>query len=91
MSNVNNVPYQIYFNHEGRRFFMKTMMQKLYVKVQGALQNQKGAQAIEWIALAGVVIAVFGAVITYFKGNPDGVGKSIGETLGNIIGDLDGK
>ncbi|ASJ57096.1 hypothetical protein BP422_28515 [Brevibacillus formosus] len=69
---------------------MKNMLLRLYVRGQSALQNQKGAQAIEWIALAGVVIAVFGAVMTYFKGNPQEVGKAIGETLSNIIEKLDG-
>ncbi|ATF11090.1 hypothetical protein HPY28_13735 [Brevibacillus sp. HB1.2] len=69
---------------------MKSMMLKWYAKGQGALGNEKGAQAIEWIALAGVVIAVFGAVITYFNGNPALVGESIGDTLSNIIKKLDG-
>ncbi|NRR04438.1 hypothetical protein QIH01_06220 [Brevibacillus brevis] len=69
---------------------MKSMMLKWYVKSQGALRNEKGAQAIEWIALAGVVIAVFGAVMAYFDKDPTLVGESIGDTLSNIIKKLDG-
>ncbi|USG65682.1 hypothetical protein NDK47_26890 [Brevibacillus ruminantium] len=70
---------------------MKTMMQKLYVKVTGALQNEKGAQAVEWIALAGVVIVILGAIQGVFKdGGDTAVGKAVSKTLSNIIKGIKG-
>lgn len=68
---------------------MKNMMQKIYVKFDSALHNQKGAQAIEWIALAGVVIAIFAAVQTVFK-TDKAVGGAVSSTLSAIIQKLAG-
>lgn len=69
---------------------MVTMMRKAYAKVSVSLNNQKGAQAIEWIALAGVVIAVFAAIQTVFKSDTE-VGTAVSTTLSNIIKSLSGK
>ena len=41
------------------------------------LQNEKGAEAIEWIAMAAVVIILLAAVSLVFKQE----GKTIGELL----------
>lgn len=68
---------------------MKAMMQKIYVKFDSALHNEKGAQAIEWIALAGVVIAIFAAIQTVFK-KDNAVGEAISSTLSAIIKKLAG-
>ncbi|GED30379.1 hypothetical protein BCE02nite_15200 [Brevibacillus centrosporus] len=67
---------------------MTNIMQSLYAKVTHSLRNQRGAQAIEWIALAGVILAVFAAIQTVFDGDT-AVGKAVSETLSNIIGKLD--
>ncbi|MFD2368594.1 hypothetical protein ACFSO0_00990 [Brevibacillus sp. GCM10020057] len=67
---------------------MTTIMQSLYAKVTATLNNQRGAQAIEWIALAGVILAVFAAIQTVFKGDT-AVGKAVSDTLSSIIGKLD--
>jgi len=69
---------------------MKRWMQKAYIRVTGALENQKGAQAIEWIALAGVVLAIFAAVQTFFKGD-EAVGKAVSDTLSKIIQNIAGE
>lgn len=63
---------------------MTNMMQKLYVKMDAVLNNQKGAQAIEWIALAGVVLAVFAAIQVVFK-DDESVGGAVSSTLTKII------
>ncbi|UFJ39245.1 hypothetical protein LOK74_14320 [Brevibacillus humidisoli] len=73
---------------------MKRFMQKTYVKAMGALQtlqNQKGAQAIEWIALAGVVLAIFTAIAAYFKDGEQSVGEAVSQTLSDIINGIAGK
>lgn len=68
---------------------MKSLMQQAYVKVDSALHNERGAQAIEWIALAGVVIAIFAAVQAAFKGNTE-VGSAVSTTLSKLIKSLSG-
>ena len=52
------------------------------------LRGENGAQAIEYIALAGAVILLLGAIAIIFKGEG---GKSIGETIVGIIIGLLGK
>ncbi|MED4571644.1 hypothetical protein [Brevibacillus agri] len=63
---------------------MTTMMQKLFVKASFSLRNQKGAQSIEWIALAAVVLAVLGAVATFFS-KDENVGNAVSGTLSDVI------
>ncbi|MBO8164389.1 MAG: hypothetical protein H0Z34_11815 [Brevibacillus sp.] len=71
---------------------MKKWVQKAYVKCMSALQNQNGAQAIEWIALAGVVLAIFSAIIAYFQGNSEAdITDAIDTTISNIIKSISGK
>ncbi|CAJ1004236.1 MULTISPECIES: hypothetical protein [Brevibacillus] len=60
-------------------------IQKWYAKMLVSLNNQKGAQAIEWIALAGVILAIFAAIQLYFNKGETSVGNAISETLSNII------
>lgn len=59
-------------------------IQKWYAKMSVALNNQKGAQAIEWIALAGVILAVFASIQLFFE-DDDVVGNAVSETLSKII------
>ncbi|UFJ62642.1 hypothetical protein [Brevibacillus sedimenti] len=60
-------------------------IQKWYAKMLVSLNNQKGAQAIEWIALAGVILAIFAAIQLYFNNGEESVGEAISKTLSNII------
>jgi Flp pilus assembly pilin Flp len=64
---------------------MKNWMRKMMERFYGALNNQKGAQSIEWIALAAVVLAVLGAIATYFGNDETAVGKAVSGTLKDII------
>jgi Flp pilus assembly pilin Flp len=63
---------------------MTNLVQKWYAKLSVSLDNQKGAQAIEWIALAGVILAVFAAIQTVFK-DDTAVGGAVSSTLSKII------
>jgi hypothetical protein len=56
-----------------------------------SLNNQKGAQAIEWIALAGVILAVFAAVQAYFNDGERNVGNAISNTLSKLIEGIGGE
>lgn len=68
---------------------MTNTIQKFCVKMMGSLNNQKGAQAIEWIALAGVILAVFASIQVFFDGD-SAVGSAVSETLSNIIKGISG-
>lgn len=63
---------------------MTSTIQKWYTKLTVTLHNQKGAQAIEWIALAGVILAVFAAIQVVFK-DDTAVGGAVSSTLSKII------
>jgi Flp pilus assembly pilin Flp len=77
---------KIFYIHEGGFENMLTnTIQKWYAKMLVSLNNQKGAQAIEWIALAGVILAIFAAIQLYFNKGETSVGNAISETLSNII------
>jgi formate hydrogenlyase subunit 3/multisubunit Na+/H+ antiporter MnhD subunit len=67
---------------------MTNTIQKVYAKVLVTLNNQKGAQAIEWIALAGVVLAVFVAVQGFFAKGEDSVGRAIAGALSRVVGGI---
>ncbi|RNB77177.1 hypothetical protein [Brevibacillus panacihumi] len=63
---------------------MTNAIQKLYAKTLVSLNNQRGAQAIEWIALAGVILAIFAAIQVVFQDDKN-VGNAVSSTLSNII------
>ncbi|HZG82748.1 MAG TPA: hypothetical protein VEZ13_18485 [Brevibacillus sp.] len=69
---------------------MTNAIQKIYAKALVSLNNQRGAQAIEWIALAGVILAIFAAIQTFFKGDSE-VGEAVSTTLSNIIKGISGE
>lgn len=65
------------------------MLKKTFVKMTGAynryVNNERGAQALEWVALGLVVLAVMGAIASGIDGNTS-VGNKIMDTLSNLIG-----
>lgn len=63
---------------------MTKFIQKMYSKMYVSLNNQKGAQSIEWIALAAVVLAVLGGIASVM-GKDKGVGESVSDALSDII------
>lgn len=48
---------------------MKNMFLKAYVSCKTAMSNEKGSQALEWIAIAGVVVLLTGLISTAFSGS----------------------
>ncbi|MDF2682287.1 MAG: hypothetical protein K0R47_3477 [Brevibacillus sp.] len=65
-------------------------VQKWYAKLSVSLQNQRGAQAIEWIALAGVILALFGAMQIFLK-DDEAVGGAVSSTLSKLIKSIAGE
>ena len=60
---------------------MKNFAMKLWVNTMMPLKNEKGAQSLEWLGLAALLILVLGIVSTALSSQ----GESIGTLIGNII------
>ena len=60
---------------------MKNFAIKLWVNTMMPLKNEKGAQSLEWLGLAALLILVLGIVSTALSDQ----GKSIGTLIENII------
>lgn len=44
---------------------MKNLYVSMYLKMKGFVQNQKGAQSLEWLGIAALLIMVVGIISTY--------------------------
>ncbi|WP_077210654.1 hypothetical protein [Bacillus dakarensis] len=48
---------------------MKKISMSLYQKVTGALNNEKGAQTLEWVAVGAVVVTIAALLGQAFEGD----------------------
>ncbi|RHW39913.1 hypothetical protein D1B33_03445 [Lysinibacillus yapensis] len=60
---------------------MKNMMQKVWLNLVAPTKNEKGAQSLEWLGLAALLILVLGIISTAVSGQS----ASISELIGKII------
>lgn len=68
---------------------MKNFVKKLWVKTMMPLKNEKGAQSLEWLGLAALLILVLGIISTALSDQGDAIGdliKNIIEKIGNMVG-----
>jgi hypothetical protein len=63
---------------------MKNMMMKVWTKMMYPVKNEKGAQSLEWLGLAALLILVLGIVSQAVDGQKDGIGKVIENILKKI-------
>lgn len=67
------------------------MLKKVWFKVNETyiryVKNERGAQALEWVALGLVVLAVMGAIVTGI-GNNTSIGQTIISKLEEMISGL---
>jgi Flp pilus assembly pilin Flp len=67
------------------------MLIKAWTKVNGVynryVKNETGAQALEWVALGLVVLAVMGAIASGI-GNNTALGETIMTKLGDLISNI---
>ncbi|UOE92260.1 hypothetical protein [Alkalihalobacillus sp. LMS39] len=63
------------------------MLTKFKIFIGQYVKNERGAQAIEWIALGIVVIAVLGAIATAMTDDKI-IASAVKETLSNLIKSL---
>lgn len=63
---------------------MKTLGKKMYVKMLSKKElftNEQGAQSLEWLGIAALLIMVVGIVSTYLSGDGS-------ETITSVLGDI---
>jgi hypothetical protein len=63
---------------------MKNMMIKVWTKMMYPVKNEKGAQSLEWLGLAALLILVLGIISQAVDGQKDGIGKVIENILNKI-------
>lgn len=51
----------------GEKRMLKKQYIKLYAKYKGLLQNERGAQTLEWVAVAAVVVTIAALLGTAFS------------------------
>ncbi|MGP4082635.1 hypothetical protein ACTWQL_22415 [Pseudalkalibacillus sp. R45] len=67
---------------------MKKMVENMTAVVNKYVNNERGAQALEWVALGLVVLAVMAAVATAVDGNGSSIANAIVEKISELIGRL---
>ncbi|WP_261134631.1 hypothetical protein [Bacillus sp. Marseille-Q3570] len=67
---------------------MKKMVENMSAVVNKYVNNERGAQALEWVALGLVVLAVMAAVATAVDGNGSSIANAIVEKISELIGRL---
>ncbi|QWK11836.1 MAG: hypothetical protein KNN16_05975 [Thermoflexus hugenholtzii] len=60
---------------------------RLRVGLVGLLEDARGLQTLEWVALAIVILALLGAAAAYLKNSGEGtVGKAIADAISYFFG-----
>ncbi len=67
---------------------MREMYENLTVTFNKYVNNERGAQALEWVALGLVVLAVMAAVATAVQGNGSSIANAIVEKIAELIGKM---
>lgn len=57
---------------------------ELYVKVTTPLRNERGAQSLEWLGIAAMLILVLGIVSTAIQDQEGGIGEIITKIIDKI-------
>ncbi|WP_071396397.1 hypothetical protein [Bacillus tuaregi] len=65
---------------------MKSIFIKAWMKMTQPVQNEKGAQSLEWLGLAALLILVLGIISTAVEGQSEGIGNIIKNIIAKITG-----
>ncbi|WP_394238878.1 hypothetical protein [Niallia oryzisoli] len=65
---------------------MKSLLIKAWLKATVPVKNEKGAQSLEWLGLAALLILVLGIISTAVEGQKDGIGDVIEKIITKITG-----
>ncbi|WP_239672962.1 hypothetical protein [Mangrovibacillus cuniculi] len=63
---------------------MKKMMMNVWVKMMNPVQNERGAQSLEWLGLAALLILVLSIVSTAVGNQSEGIGNLIEKIITKI-------
>ncbi|WP_408009132.1 hypothetical protein ACJROX_02085 [Pseudalkalibacillus sp. A8] len=67
---------------------VKKMVENMTAVFNKYVNNERGAQALEWVALGLVVLAVMAAVATAVEGNGSSIANAIVEKIAELIGKM---
>jgi hypothetical protein len=56
---------------------MKEKLMMVWTKMMYPVKNEKGAQSLEWLGIAALLILVLGIISTALKGEEGNIGKLI--------------
>jgi hypothetical protein len=63
---------------------MKNLLVKTWNKVMEPVKNERGAQSLEWLGLAALLILVLGIISTAVEGQSAGIGTIITNIITKI-------
>ncbi|MFD2442564.1 hypothetical protein ACFSO7_00940 [Bacillus sp. CGMCC 1.16607] len=63
---------------------MKNFMIKAWTKIMYPVRNERGAQSLEWLGIAALLILVLGIISKAVDGEKDNVGKIITNIIKKI-------
>ncbi|WP_164668237.1 hypothetical protein [Virgibacillus doumboii] len=70
--------------------FIEEKVYGLFSQVKTSVKEEKGAELMEWIGMCLVVLAIMGAVISFFDGTT-GIGSQIQSFITDQIDNLSGE
>ncbi len=65
---------------------MKNLMMKAWAKMMNPVKNERGAQSLEWLGLAALLILVLGIISTAVDGQSEGISQIISNIISKITG-----
>lgn len=65
---------------------MKNLLMNVWMNIMVPVKNEKGAQSLEWLGLAALLILVLGIISTAVSGQSGAIGELIGKIISKISG-----
>ena len=65
---------------------MKNLLMKAWINIVAPVKNEKGAQSLEWLGLAALLILVLGIISTAVSGQSGAIGNLISSIISKISG-----
>lgn len=65
---------------------MKNLLMNAWMNMMVPVKNEKGAQSLEWLGLAALLILVLGIISTAVSGQSGAIGSLIGKIITKISG-----
>ncbi|WOV88248.1 hypothetical protein QWT69_03745 [Sporosarcina oncorhynchi] len=69
---------------------MKEKLMVAWTKMMFPVKNERGAQSLEWLGIAALLILVLGIISTALSGEKDNIGKVVTNIISKISGMVGG-